>query len=66
VRQKKHKTVDHEYIASLCARHLSGDYYSVAENFCKQNKLGARDRLRIKRLASQQAAIAAAIKRLQK
>lgn len=63
--QKKRQKVDHEFLADLCARHAGG-YYTAAENFCKQKGLSARDRLRIKRLASQQAAIAAAIKRLQK
>lgn len=60
---RQHRQVDHRYIAELCARHKSGDYVLAADRFCESKNLGALDRLRIKRLAAQQAGIQAAIDR---
>lgn len=60
------RQVDHRYLAELCARHQSGDYLLAAERFCRSKSMSARDTLRVKRLASQQAAIEAAIERSKK
>jgi len=60
-RRKPRRRVDHRYIAELCARHQSGDYVMAANRFCQHQQLGALDRLRIHRLASQQAALQVAV-----
>lgn len=51
------RSVDHRYIASLCARHASGDPKAAAGRFCEARQLPARDKLRIQRLAEQQGTI---------
>jgi len=60
---KKPASVDHKRIADLCARHRSNDYYTVVDRFCEAQGLSARDKLRIRRLAEQQAIIEKALDR---
>lgn len=65
-RPATNRQVDHRYLAELCARHQSGDYLLAAERFCRAKDMSARDTLRIKRLAAQEAAVQAAIERSKK
>ena len=65
-RPATNRQVDHRYLAELCARHRSGDYLLVADRFCEAKNLSARDTLRVRRLAAQEAAVQAAIAKSKK
>jgi len=57
------KKVDYQFLARLCARHASGDYYHVAARYAACQGLTPRQKLRLQRVAQQEALVQQAAER---